>query len=100
MKYTQKDVDTWCEEHHETDASELFNELLPKHTAKLKRLDARIAAILDEIREVFPDAEYYTASGGFNLLLGSSHSDDRYTTPQYQRQAWNGTKAAIGDGDW
>lgn len=98
-QYKQEDVDQWVIEHKEYDAAELFDEMLPKHRAKLNRLDKRIRAVLEEIQKVFPDAQYYTASGGFNLLLGHSHSDDRIIYPQYQRMVWGG-QARIGDGDW
>lgn len=81
----------------DADAYRLLNERLPKMRAKLNRLDAKIVETLREIREVFPDAEYYTASGGFHLLLGKSH--DHRDIAQQQRMAWFGN-AQIGDGDW
>lgn len=96
--YYQEDVDKWCEEN-KSYAYDLFNEMLPKHKNKLDRLDKRIRDILEEIKKVFPDAQYYTASGGFHLLLGDSHENSYYTPPQRQRLAWDG-KAKIGDGDF
>lgn len=97
--YTQEDVDQWCEENGESDAAELFDNMLPHHRAKLDRLDKRIRMMLSEIQEVFPDAQYFTASGGFTLVLGSPHGEDRNQSPQNQRAAWGG-QACIGDGDW
>jgi len=97
-QYRAEDVDKWVEENGESDAHFLFNEKLPKHAAKLNRLDKRIRDILSEINEVFPDAQYYTASGGFHLILGATH-EGHGEQPQNQRSAWGGS-AAIGDGDW
>jgi hypothetical protein len=97
-KYTQEDVDRWVEENGEIDAYGLFREVLPGYDKKLDRLDKRIAKLLAEIREVFPDAEYYTASGGFNLVLGCTHEGPG-EQEQQQRTAWGGS-AEIGDGDW
>jgi len=92
-------VDQWVTENGESDAYSLLSEMLPKHHAKLSKLDKRIADLLNEIREVFPDAQYYTASGGFHLILGDTH-DGVYAIAQPQRTGWNGNKACIGDGDW
>lgn len=93
-------MDRWVEDHSACDdATALFNEMLPKHAEKLRRLDKRIAKILAEIQEVFPDAQYYTASGGFMLVLGSTH-DDADLSAQQQRSAWFGIHASISDGDW
>jgi hypothetical protein len=99
VEYTQEMVDGWIQENNEQDASVLFQKLLPEYASKLDRLDKRIRDVLTEIRGVFPDAKYYTASGGFTLLLGSSHSSDISATPQHQRVAWNGF-ATIDGGDW
>jgi hypothetical protein len=98
-RYTQEDVDRWVEENGETDAYGLFREVLPGYDKKLDRLDKRIAKLLSEIRDVFPDAEYYTASGGFSLVLGCTHGGYDGEQAQQQRTAWGGS-AEIGDGDW
>ena len=59
----------------------------------------KIRDVLCEIRDVFPNAQYYTASGGFNLVLGDTHDDTLGAHPQQQRIAWSGN-ARISDGDW
>lgn len=96
--YTQEDVDRWVEENGEHDAWRLFREALPGYDKKLDRLDKRIRQLLAEIREVFPDAEYYTGGGGFGLVLGCTH-EGWGEREQQQRIAWGG-HAEIGDGDW
>lgn len=95
----EKEVDRWISENGENDATLLFRQIMPKHVGKLKKLDFQLKKILDEIREIFPDACFYTASGGFNLILGSTHEGVE-CKPQRQRTGWNGKHAEIGDGDW
>lgn len=48
----------------------LLNEKLPNIERRFKRLTKALAALLEEVKQEYPDANYYTASGGFNLLLG------------------------------
>lgn len=93
----QNEVDQWVEENGVYDAYILLDEKMPKMRAKLNRLDKRIQDVLAEIQQEFPDAQYYTASGGFNLILGDTH--DSAGAAQQQRTAWGGG-ASIGDGDW
>jgi len=97
--YDKNAVDRWIRDNDEFDSYVLFDEMLPKHRTKLNQLDKRIANLLTEIQEVFPDARYYTASGGFTLVLGDTH-EGHYSESQRQRSAWSGIKASIGDGDW
>lgn len=80
------------------DAMDLLKlKLGPSIARRFKSIDRTLIKLLDDVREVFPDAEYYTASGGFSLLLGSSHGDD--LRGQQQLSALTG-KAQIGDGDY
>lgn len=98
-KYYQEDVDQWIIDNS-FEAYELLEESLPGYSKKLDRLDNRIAKLLKEIQEVFPDASFYTAGGdGFTLVLGETH-EGSLGDPQYQRVAWNGRKAKICGGDW
>lgn len=78
-------------------ASELLTIANPKFRARFKRVDAAIVKLINDVQEYFPDAQYYTASGGFHLMLGSSH--DRHGNGQQQLIALSGT-AQIGDGDF
>ncbi len=99
------EIDKLIKEEGYHDASFLLRRKLPKMVAKLNRLDKKIISLLNEIREAFPEAEYYTASGGFNLLLGPSHDDynefgkQTIGNSQAQRIAWSGN-ACIEDGDF
>lgn len=79
------------------DAEAIINEKLPGAAAKFARLDKALCAYLAHVRRTFPDAEFYTAGGGFTLLLGKSHDDK--DNAQKDLLAFMG-RAEIGDGDW
>ena len=72
-KFYQDDVDKWVRENNEYTADLLLYEQMPSMPAKLDRLAKRMNKLLEEIKETFPDAVYYTASGGFTLVLGNTH---------------------------
>lgn len=52
------------------EAYRLLDGKCPNVERKFNRLTKGLAALLDEVKKEYPDACYYTASGGFNLLLG------------------------------
>lgn len=54
------------------EAHRLLDEKCPNIERRFKRLTKALVALLGEVKQEFPDANYYTASGGFNLLLGDS----------------------------
>ena len=67
---------------------------------KWKRLNKSIREFLADVKEHFPDAQYYTANGGFNLMLGKSHAENESQTPQQELTALSGIDVWIGDGDF
>lgn len=71
----------------------------PKLIKKFDRLCRSIIAFQEGVQTHFPDAEYYTASGGFNLLLGKPHSSECRVS-QTQLVALSGIGVHIGDGDF
>lgn len=80
-------------------AESLLETKLDENIARrFKRLNTTMVKLLDDVRAVFPDAQYYTASGGFNLLLGDPH-DARAETSRQELVALSG-KASVGDGDF
>ncbi len=95
-KLSQEDV-LEIIEGGEDDAHGILHEADPKLVARFHRLDKSISKLLKDVKEHFPDATYYTASGGFNLLLGEPH--DANGNPQQELIACSGT-ASIGDGDF
>ena len=66
---------------------------------RFKRLCTTIVQLLADVRKHFPDAQYYTASGGLCLMLGNPHNQE---TGRAQRDliALDGNGVKIGDGDF
>ena len=81
------------------DAQALLLAAMPAARRRFKAVDRAIISLLADVRAHFPDATYYTASGGFNLLLGRSHGESVNAPAQQQLVALNG-RASIGDGDF
>lgn len=81
------------------EAGDLLRAAMPNIERRWKKLGKEIAGLMADVRQHFPDAEYYTASGGFNLLLGKPH--DRHANPQPQLVALHTPPGVhIGDGDF
>lgn len=57
-------------------APDLLDALDPKLKAKFLRAMGSLAKIINEVKEVYPDAHYYVDDDNVQLLLGKSHSDD------------------------
>lgn len=78
----------------------LLTDADPNLAKRFNRACTTLKKILDDTRKHFPDAEYYTASGGLNLLLGSPHSTGDLS-PQTELVAIGATNGLIiGDGDF
>ncbi|EFH2752757.1 hypothetical protein KNY83_004043 [Salmonella enterica subsp. enterica serovar Mbandaka] len=80
------------------DASDLLKEAMPKATRRFYRLTNSMNKLLQEVREHFPDAQYYSASGTVSLLLGSSH--DKNDHPVREMVAVTSPDLNIEGGDW
>jgi hypothetical protein len=70
----------------------------PNFDKRFNRVCRTIRELLRDVQKEFPDAQYYTASGGFNLMIGPSHDDD--ANPQRELLACHGAGMEIGDGDF
>ena len=81
----------------EMDAEDLLNKADPKLAKRFKSIDRSIVKLLKDVQKHFPNACYYTGSGGFKLLLGPDH--DGEGNPLQDLVACCGT-ASISDGDW
>ncbi|UXC45257.1 hypothetical protein N4232_17810 [Salmonella enterica] len=81
-------IDDWGE------AYRLLDEKLPNIERRFNRLTKALAALLDEVKQEFPDANYYTASGWFNLLLGDSEAGSLMVALSASHYL------SIGDGDF
>jgi len=86
----------------ELDASDLLYTANPNFEKRFKRLNTALAKLIDEVREYFPDANYYTPNDGMVLLLGSSHAVDDGQPPQQELVAANNDalNGRLSGGDW
>lgn len=79
-------------------ARDILLDAMPDARRRFNKIDRDLVALLADVRRHFPDAQFYTASGGFNLMIGHAH--DHYgRIPQQQLLALSGN-ATIGDGDF
>ena len=79
----------------------LLRDKCPTIDRRFTRLCKTMVDLLADVRKEFPDAQYYTASGGFNLLLGNPHDGSQCQRAQQQLVALSGTHGvSIGDGDF
>lgn len=76
----------------------LLWETCPSAERKFKRLTKGLKELLEDVRESYPEAVYYTASGGFNLLLGESHSGG--DEPNRELVALSAIGLHVSDGDF
>lgn len=86
----------------ELDASDLLYTANPNFEKRFKRLNTGLAKLLDEVREYFPDATYYSPNDGLVLLLGNSHSNRSVGVAQSELVAAesNALNAKLSGGDW
>lgn len=86
----------------ELDASDLLYTANPNFEKRFKRLNTALAKLLDEVREYFPDATYYSPNDGLVLLLGNIHSKDSVGVSQSELVAAesNALSAKLSGGDW
>ena len=96
---TLSEEDVLKEIHENGDSAySLLYDANKNFSRRFKRLDNSIKKLLEDVRKYFPDAQYYTASGGFNLMLGNPHNLES-GEPQEELMALNGF-ARIEDGDF
>lgn len=76
------------------EAYRLLDEKCPNIERRFKRLTNALVALLDEVKQEFPDANYYTASGGFNLLLGETEAGSSMIALSAS------SYLSVGDGDF
>ena len=81
-----------------TTAHELLSEAMPNAASRFYRTEKNLSRLLDEVREHFPDASYYAASGSLSLLLGESHN--KHDQPQQELLAHAAPDLRVEGGDW
>ncbi|CNL19336.1 Uncharacterised protein [Yersinia pseudotuberculosis] len=87
----------FIDESKEYQAYLLLSEKCPTAARRFYSLTKALTKLREDVRKEFPDAEYYTGSGGFNLLLGESHTDE---SPNQKLCAVSAVGLHVGDGDW
>lgn len=96
-KYNQADV--LDEIKAGNSAFDLLLDNMPGAHSRLERIDRSLKKYLDDVREIFPDANFYSANGTVHLLLGESHSG-RSHTPSNELSATTMPRIDISGGDW
>lgn len=96
-QFTQADVFAAIEEG--STAFDLLLDHMPGAHSRLDRIDRSLKKYLDDVRQVFPDANFYSANGTVHLLLGESHSG-RSRTANNELSATIMSRIDIGGGDW
>jgi len=83
-------------------AKELLDSVDPNYAKRFKRLNTALAKLLDEVRESFPDANYYSPNDGMVLLLGDSHTGGAVGNAQQELVAVfsDALCSGLSGGDW
>lgn len=84
----------------EESAYGLLLNAMPTAESRFNRLQSNMARLLEDVREHFPDAMFYTTGGkGFSLVLGDTHSG-KLSTGNQELQAIVATRLNVEGGDW
>jgi hypothetical protein len=77
----------------------LLYDVDPKIIKKFEKITKDLVKLLKETKKHFPDACYYTASGGLNLMIGADHNDEGWPQPELIAASAE-PELIIGDGDF
>lgn len=78
----------------------LLDDAMPTAERRFNRLTNNLATLLDEVKQHFPEARFYTSGGdGFVLVLGDTHSG-REESANNELVALSATKLHVYGGDW
>lgn len=81
-------------------AFEVLLDAMPTVATRFYRLEVNLAKLLDEVRQHFPDARFYTSGGdGFALILGETHSGGGGHSNN-ELSALTAGKLRVEGGDW
>ena len=81
-------------------ADDLLREHVPTASRRFNTACKSLKSLMNDIRKTFPEATYYTASGGLHIVLGETHSGID-TSPNSELTALSANNGLlIGDGDW
>lgn len=96
------DVKQYLNEHSDESAYLLLVDTIPGIDKRFNRVCRTLKNILTDVNKHFPDACYYTASGGLHIVLGDTHTSTRNgEEPNLELSAIGASNGlVIGDGDW
>lgn len=95
----RQEILIYLEDNQDESAYGLLHDADPNLIKRFNRLCRTIRELERDVKKHFPDAQYYTASGGFHLLLGNPH-DAFSGLGRHELNAVCGANVNIGDGDW
>jgi hypothetical protein len=95
-----EELKQYLENHPDEDAYDLLINADPKFEGRFKRVCRSLEKLMGDITEHFPDATYYTASGGLHVILGHTHSGHSCAPNRELAALSAGGGLSIGDGDW
>lgn len=72
----------------------------PKLISRFYRVCTTLKKLMDDVQKHFPEATYYTASGGLYIVLGDTHSGQNCDANQELSAVGASNGLTIGDGDW
>ena len=100
IQYLPEDVDAIVAEGGEYNAEPFFKDLMPAELKKFMSLTNQLSTLIKNIKKTFPEASYYSANDGLNLMLGPTH-DGPDTIMQQQRVAGSAIDLhELSGGDW
>lgn len=84
----------------EMDANELLKSVDPKFEKRFNRLNKELSKLLDEVRQSFPDACYYSPNDSISLLLGDSHDSNQCNQHRLSAVDNSDLCGKLSGGDW
>lgn len=95
-----QELKLYLAENPDESAYGLLLDALPNIDRRFQRACRTLQEIIKDVKKHFPDAGYYTASGGLHIVLGETHSGPN-TNPNQELSAIGASNGlSIGDGDW
>ena len=86
--------------HPDESAYGLLYDADPKFEKRFQKLTKGLTELMRDINKHFPEATYYTASGGLHIVLGDTHSGQACSSNQELDAVSACSGLSIGDGDW
>lgn len=100
-KMDTEDLKQYLEENPDQSAYGLLCDADPHIRKRFNRVCRTLKELITDVQKHFPDANYYTASGGLNIVLGNTHSGAHECEANRDLSAISaGNGIVIGDGDW